>query len=153
MEATDIYSEMMFIDQNTLSTDQKFMFMLLGRLEKLESENTELKIQLDSLFKKSTVPEYAKSFYDYLKKLLDKHREDEQCKLNTKLDSIVTCEYDVKMLKEIPQLKRHNLETILTYKLQHDFSIHKTMKLLESYHDEEPISQEVVEWVKRKVTE
>lgn len=146
-----------FLDTTTISAEQKFMFMLLDRIEKLESENTELKKQVKKLndlcFKEYTVPEYARDFYNHIKNTREVIEEKEKTKKLLELEAMFTDEKDIAIVKKLPHKKLNEFNSILTYKLTHSFSIFHLMKVLEKYENEEPLNEEVVEWLKRKVME
>ena len=126
-----------FIDKESMTSDQKFAFMLLERIEALEKETTELRNAFKNLFTISPVPECAKPLYDKLMSLYDdrKQKEIDEYKMSNDVPAHI--------LQKVPKNFHIDIDSIMTYKLSQTFSIYNASLLLKKYKDVDP---EFVEW-------
>jgi hypothetical protein len=132
-----------FIDPTTITTDQKFMFMLLDKIDKLEEQITTINKTLYG--KPNKVADIAKDLYDKIeKKKNDLDRLEVEEKYN-KLRELIPEHLVVKISKNLHNDLLASLESDAN---KHSFVCYYACRFLERVTD---IDKEFINWFTDKL--
>ena len=130
--------EFPFFDKNTATSEQKFMLMLLERLEKAEDEIAKMK------YPKSLIPEKAQKLWSDVC-ITSEKKEAEKAQTYIMKNNVPS-----HILTKIPLNSLSTLDTILTLNLSKDTLLTKlNLRIfLESFQN---IDEEVVTWLTKNI--